>query len=298
MIYLVCIFFLIALIALAVGIIYPKAIRQSSRLRVLKIYGLATFILFVMIGVLAPKQNNNPATKSAVEKKEPETFSKKQTDSISETLQIKVAQEAAVAMPKPTQEKKETADLPKEKINYKIAKDEAVGNIKRSVDVVLPERIDEQALTKIANEIHEKRAFERTFICYTIAGEKVPSAWATTHFNPDLKVEILGTTKQDHEKLLTNNKADLPQNVIGTWFSHNGYEHKMVAFKNGGKVFIRSTYSDGGSRDEEYRLTTHKGLKKLQDEGGRESGSYLLINAKGELEYWSKNGNFYTAKPI
>ncbi|WP_027358393.1 hypothetical protein [Desulforegula conservatrix] len=293
MIYLACILFFLALIALVIGIIYPKAIRQISRLRVLKIYGLATFILFVMIGVLAPKQNNSPAQKPAEEKTEA-------VDLPSEKLQIKVTQETADSIQKPMPDNKSIAYSLKEKTNYKIVKDEAFGNIKRTVDVVLPERIDEQMLTSIAKEIHDKRAndFERTFICYSIAGEKALSAWATTHFNPDLKVEIIGATKQDHEKLLTKDKTDMPENLIGSWLSHNGSEHKVVAYKKNGKVFIRNIYPDGSSFEEQHKLTTYKGLKKFQTETDRSIGEYFLINAKGELEFWSKNGNFYTAKPI
>lgn len=281
---------MIALIALVIGGIYPKAIRQTSRLQVLKIYGLATFILFVMIGVLAPKQNNT-TPESVVEKKTA-------ADSPSETLKIKIAQEPA-PKPKPMADKKEVPNLSEEKTKYKIVKDDSLRDVKRTVEVVLKERIEEDLLLKIAQQIYDNRShdYERTFIGYRIEGEDAGPYWATTNYNPNLEINFIGTKKQEHEKLIAQKANDL-KDVIGIWLSQNGPEHKMVAYKKNGKVFIRYIYHDGSSFEEQHKLTTHKGLKKLQDESGKSFGEYFLINAKGELEFWGKNGNYYTAKPI
>ena len=39
------------------------------------------------------------------------------------------------------------------------------------------------------------------------------------------------------------------------------------------------------------------GKVKLQYEGGKK-GEYYLINSDGNLEFWSENGNYYTAPKL
>lgn len=74
-----------------------------------------------------------------------------------------------------------------------------------------------------------------------------------------------------------------------------GYEYKMAAYKNDDQTYIRSIFGDGSSSDEVYEQSqSEKGIK-LQDEGGKERGEYFIINHKGNLEFWSENGNYYTA---
>ncbi|OOE34669.1 hypothetical protein BZG04_11085 [Salinivibrio kushneri] len=185
-----------------------------------------------------------------------------------------------------------SSDLPK----YNIVEDTLQGNIKRSVEVELPERTDEETLRALAEEIHDLSNVdvERTFIGYRIAGaHKNQSYWATTHYNPSLEVNILGESVSDYEKI--KNTALPEGEVLGSWMANWGYEYKITAYKKGDQTYIRSVFGDGSSSDEIYeRYESEKGIK-LQDEGGKKRGEYFIINHKGDLEFWSKNGNYYTA---
>lgn len=77
---------------------------------------------------------------------------------------------------------------------YLLTKDEATGSTKRSVEVQIREPIDESTLERLANEIRERSTtkYDRTFIGWRIVGQPPSPYWATTHFNPDLQVQILG----------------------------------------------------------------------------------------------------------
>lgn len=184
------------------------------------------------------------------------------------------------------------SDLPK----YKITEDTVKGNIKRTVEVDLPSRTDEETLRALAEKIRDLSNVdvERTFIGYRISGDhKNQSYWATTHYNPSLEVNILGESASGHEKI--KNTALPEGEVLGTWMANWGYEYKMTAYKKDDQTYIRSIFDDGSSSDEVYEQSqSEKGIK-LQDEGGKERGEYFIINHKGNLEFWSENGNYYTA---
>ena len=83
-------------------------------------------------------------------------------------------------------------------MEYEILSDTRLHKIKRSVDVRIPERVDEAVLESIARRIKQDNEiqFTRTFIVYYLPGMKVNAGgWATSHFDPNLKVQILGRKK-------------------------------------------------------------------------------------------------------
>ena len=81
----------------------------------------------------------------------------------------------------------------------RIVQDDSLHNIKRSVIVQLERPLSEAALERLAHTIRgrQDQQYERTFIEYYLPGMKVGAgAWATTHFDPHLKVTIWGFTAE------------------------------------------------------------------------------------------------------
>ncbi|MEJ6654650.1 MAG: hypothetical protein QNL70_01390 [Pseudomonas sp.] len=78
--------------------------------------------------------------------------------------------------------------------NYSIVSDDYKSSIKRSVLIALDERITEAELAVIAKAIKAQATHptDRTFINYRVEGATSGTYWATTHYNPDLSVRILG----------------------------------------------------------------------------------------------------------
>lgn len=187
------------------------------------------------------------------------------------------------------------AELPK----YKIIEDTVKGNIKRTVEVELSSRTDEEQLRALAKEIYALKDVnvERTFIGYRIAGEhKSQAYWATTHYDPDLKVKIMGESASNYEKI--KNTALPDGDILGSWMVSWGFEYKSVAYEKDGKTYIRNIHGDGSQKDEIYELSkSDKGIK-LQNESGKDHNEYFIINKNGDLEFWSDNGNYYTAPKI
>ena len=82
-------------------------------------------------------------------------------------------------------------------IQYTIINEEKFLNIKTSLDIRLEFEVNKETITKIANELRKdgRRNYQRVFINYYLPGMEVgKGAWALSHFNPNLEVQILGFT--------------------------------------------------------------------------------------------------------
>jgi hypothetical protein len=190
-----------------------------------------------------------------------------------------------------------TLDSSIELPDYTIIKDTITAPYKRSVEVSLSSRTNEETLYTLAEKIHSQSNIDvqRTFISYKIVGDhKNQAAWAITHYNPNLEVKILGESSSIYEQL---KKSKEPEGeIIGSWMVNWGYEYKMTIYKKWDLFYIKKTFGDGSSSNEPYEWSeTEQGLK-LQDQGDKERGEYFLITPEKSLEFWSENGNFYTAK--
>ena len=105
-------------------------------------------------------------------------------------------------------------NTPAVKKMYEITSDVSMGSIKRTVEVLLYERIDKDRIQEIAYEIlnMKQNKYERSFIFYylpemEVHGEDLP--YAISHFDPKLEVKIFG---------YNGRKVNLPdKKYIGKW---------------------------------------------------------------------------------
>lgn len=196
-----------------------------------------------------------------------------------------------------------TGKIVAEKIPYSIIKDKSYKNTKRSVDVRLKNRITIKQLTSLAHEINNlnKKSFKRTFILYYLPEMKVDAgAWASTHFNPDLKVKILGATLEQATKLTKSVAKDNSNKaIIGIYFKELGdLSHRLGIFREKDKILIKETYLDNGQRTQEYlESKVNRGLR-LQELGQNDFGEYYIVNRNGDLESWDEQGLIETLKKI
>ncbi len=75
---------------------------------------------------------------------------------------------------------------------FSIEDKECIGSIKCSYDVRLSGKISEKEIAAVANEIKKSSpSVEAIFILYYLPCMRFnDGAWASSHFNPDLKIEI------------------------------------------------------------------------------------------------------------
>lgn len=79
-------------------------------------------------------------------------------------------------------------------VDFEVTKDES-DRYKRSVEVLLPDRISEQQLADVAAYLHQGRE-GNTFIGYQIDGDSDYGYWATTNYTPELSVRVIGTASE------------------------------------------------------------------------------------------------------
>lgn len=239
--------FVLFLIASVVGLIKPSLVKQQTRTKVFLTYLIPTFVIFIAIGVMAPKNTPDNINNQNI------------SDSI----------------------------------DYKIVSDESKRDIKRTVEVLLPERVDESALKALAEKIY-KDGFERTFIGYRIKGEEHGAYWATSNYDPNLEILFLGSEKAAHNDL-KKSEIQVDGELIGKWLVNWGYEYKAAIYMKGNQVMMKTLFSDGSSGDVKLLSNEISGQVRYYDEGGKERGEYYIIASNGALQFWSKNGNYYTA---
>lgn len=188
-------------------------------------------------------------------------------------------------------------------IKYTIQEDTHLKEIKRSVVVILEEKLSNDELKQLAKKIkkNDPSNYQRTFIVYHLKGEgKNGGAWATTHFNPNLEVIVHGLSKEEEAILAKPAASKIDRKILGVWLNDRpGIGSKMTIFySKEGKLYLETSYPDGSSgKNEMIELESDKG-KRIESKGGNDFGEYFIINKENRLEFWSENGNYYTAKQI
>lgn len=255
-----------------IGLISPKRLqslrksKEITRQDVLIGGVIGSIILFLVIGVTAPDPVND---------------GQNNTTSANATNNEKIEEKIV--------------DLENVKIDYEIISDDKKRDIVRNVSVELPERISEQQLRQISNEIKngDSNSYERTFIMYRIKGEQSVAAWATAHFDPSLEVKFIGLSSDNFKKLL-NVKHDVDGEVIGQWISPNGFtDHIVVLYKKDKKYFKQDFYIDATLKP--YELLKDVATYRYKDP---DETQYFIIDSSGDLEYHGESRNIYIANKI
>lgn len=178
-------------------------------------------------------------------------------------------------------------------VSYTIIDSHTVRGIKRSLDVRLNKKVSEPVLRAIALKLksQDSRTYERTFIGYLLPGMKVNAgAWATTHFNPSLEVEILGMTLEDEELLLAEHPSEVSRDVIASGLDDSPFAlaQKVTIYREGRKFFMEGWYKGETLPPKklvkvDFKLGTRYEYKSA-------FGEYYLLDSRGNLEIWDRDG--------
>lgn len=180
---------------------------------------------------------------------------------------------------------------------YSILSDEGLPPAKRTVEVLLYDRVDEVTLESIGRAIKAEgeQDVERTFIGYRLDGQDPESAyWGTTHYNPDIAVRIQGLSLEQYETLAAYGISDNYESPIGSWFSEmgGGINYLSVAYIDDGHFYIDNVFPSEGRNTYRYDAARlDDGSLRLQ-EPDDEFGEYFIIDSDGTLQLWSESGLF------
>ncbi len=186
-----------------------------------------------------------------------------------------------------------------EDVQITVIDESTVQNAKRSLDVRISRRVTESELRLIAEELRSRdpNSYDRTFIIYYLPG-MTPGAggWATSHFNPNLDVRILGTTVEQEQDLASAEAPTPGRDVIGRWAGDQPYmPARIMLYREEGNLLMLRTYADGsGSPMEVTEAPTSNGTRYEWSGSG---GGYVLVTSAGTLEMRDADGLIASYRP-
>lgn len=121
-------------------------------------------------------------------------------------------------------------------------------------------------------------------------------AWATTRFDPDLQVIILGRSADD-EKSLTSQLMAHP-NAIGKWCDETVGGAVIAIYRENGKLHFGEEFSDGSSLKFEAVERPSKLGRRFQDSDRSAGGDYYVIDGQGNLQLRDEEGLIRTAARV
>lgn len=172
---------------------------------------------------------------------------------------------------------------------------------KVNIEVQLNKKVDKYVLKSIANEIKSDSTlvnFNKIWIFYYLPDMKIGSgAWATTHFTPDLEINILGSTAKQDKKTIEKAQG-IEGNIIGKWKEEQYTSSVYVIYQKDTQIFIRTIYPNSQISDESLIMNREGNITRYDYKEGGYNGEYFKI-ADGILElYNSENKLFTKGTPI
>lgn len=93
---------------------------------------------------------------------------------------------------------------------------------------MLPERVSEETLREIAEEIYNKDSdYDRVFIAYLLRENPQGIYWARTDYDPILNLNIMGKTTAEKEALESVDPGIVGE-IIGKWDAKNGLQQRCI----------------------------------------------------------------------
>lgn len=194
----------------------------------------------------------------------------------------------------PAKEKKKVAEavkttptLPK----YSIIEDTSMATIKRTVDVRLEQKISEDELRLVAEEIKgmDSKKYERVFITYYLPHQTPGSgAWATTHYDPSIDVRVLGFGVDEVPAPEQSNapKADR----IGRWEYSNAIGQVFTVSRVGTGFTMTIEFQDGGKIVEPVTAQREGERVIVRPVEPKDSGDYWILDEQKNLLLMDSEG--------
>ncbi len=197
------------------------------------------------------------------------------------------------------QNRNNSMNLNNNSIDFEIIKEEKDLTFqKTNIEIRLKEEVSLVQLKHIALKLKKERSsLKKLWIFYYLPEHELGNgAWATTHFKPDLKVEILGATKESRIEL---NSRKVTGHVIHIWKDNDAImpskiylveENKNLVIKT---VYAKSSLTSSGELVEKVTQKTHNGL--VQYDCKNNHGEYYIIEENGNLGLYDNSGKFKEA---
>ncbi len=176
---------------------------------------------------------------------------------------------------------------------YTLINKELGSNTKCILDIRLEDRIEEGQIRALAEHLRtaEGANCSPLFIFYFLPGD-VPGtdiAWAYSHYNPDLQVNINALdlpTKATLEAAPIGEAED----VVGVWLDTGAVPHKIIIRKINSSYQMTTLFDDGSGSTKTLTVKVVDGEERLYEDIDNSFGDYMVIKKNGYLAYYDNAG--------
>lgn len=177
-------------------------------------------------------------------------------------------------------------------VNYTIENQDFFKDLKATFDVRLEDKISKEVIKAIANDIKRNNpGYDKYFIAYLLPGMEINNgAWATSHFNPSLEVNILGSETDNITKIDKSLSDIKEEKIIGKW-EDNTLGKLFIIHKDSSNYKLRTIYKDGSFGDK--KLTKKGNIYNFDNRR-----SYIKIEKNGYLGWYDQDGRFLKLKGL
>jgi len=171
---------------------------------------------------------------------------------------------------------------------------------KNQLTVEINKKITVEQIATLADKLFSSKPKQRRFyIFYQLPGWKTNSgAWATSHFDSDLEIQILGSTAQQDSNSKKIIDAFIDGDIIGKWREEQYSNSSYIIYKKDNKTFIKIFFKDLGAIDKELKGKKIKNGVRYDYIDGNILGEYLILNLDGGLEFYNNDNKRFTALKI
>ena len=167
-----------------------------------------------------------------------------------------------------------------------------------NININLNKKVAESTLKIIAEELRETRKqYDKLWIFYYLPNISDDKVWATTYFNPDLSVDILGSptppAEGDSPKLV-----DLEGSIKGKWRSEKSLPGAILVLNEDaeGQMHVLISVLGEIKMDSKVQETSMDGNPKYIDPNSH--GEFYVLEANGNLGMYNNMGKFDEAVVI
>lgn len=144
-------------------------------------------------------------------------------------------------------------------------------------------------------EEHDGSTFERMFVGYFLPGMKLNAgAWATTHFSPDLDVQVLGMSA---EQVAALSRPFQPKEgkIVGRWLEQGPeLSRRLTIYLESNKAFMHEHFRDGSESTVELSESICEYGNRFIEKDDRGHGEFWILDSSGYLSLWGPDGKTLT----
>lgn len=163
---------------------------------------------------------------------------------------------------------------------------------KDKISIRINKVVAESALTEIAYDLKSSRSqYDKLWVFYYLPEMDSNSyAWATTHFTPELQVEI--NNPPISKDSISNKTLKVDGEIIGKWRCDKSLMGaSLILYKNAkGILLMKTTFTDGSASDEKIKGKKKNGETKYEYKNTH--GEYYILESNGNLGLYGENGKF------